>query len=93
MAWCVRRGISGGASIAEVLKAAKLKAVSGSGKSAGTFGGPATYSFHSYGAQFVEVTWRPEIARLRVSRVVTVIDAGADVESLARRATRLKAPW
>jgi xanthine dehydrogenase YagR molybdenum-binding subunit len=31
---------------------------------------------HSYGAQFVEVEWEPEIARLRVSRVVTVIDGG-----------------
>ena len=33
-------------------------------------------SLHSYGAQFVEVEWEPDIARLRVSRVVTVIDAG-----------------
>ena len=41
------------------------------------FGDPnVKFSFHSYGAQFVEVTWQPEIARLRVSRVVTVIDAG-----------------
>ena len=31
---------------------------------------------HSYGAQFVEVAWQPEIASLRVNRVVTVIDAG-----------------
>ena len=33
-------------------------------------------SSHSFGAQFVEVTWQPEIARLRVSRVVTAVDAG-----------------
>ena len=33
-------------------------------------------SLHSYGAQFVEVEWEPDIARLRVSRVVTVIDGG-----------------
>jgi xanthine dehydrogenase YagR molybdenum-binding subunit len=33
-------------------------------------------SIHSYGAHFVEVTWQPEIARLRVNRVLTVIDAG-----------------
>lgn len=33
-------------------------------------------SMHSYGAHFVEVTWQPEIARLRVNRVLTVIDAG-----------------
>ena len=35
-----------------------------------------TVSPHSFGCHFVEVTWQPEIARLRVSRVVTVIDAG-----------------
>lgn len=34
------------------------------------------YSMHSFGAQFVEVEWDPGIARLRASRVVTVIDGG-----------------
>ncbi len=34
------------------------------------------YSTHSFGAQFVEVEWDPGIARLRVSRVVSVIDGG-----------------
>jgi xanthine dehydrogenase YagR molybdenum-binding subunit len=34
------------------------------------------YSTHSFGAQFVEVEWQPQIARLRVSRVVSVMDAG-----------------
>jgi len=34
---------------------------------------------------FVEVTWQPEIAQLRVSRVVTVIDAGRIVNPLAGR--------
>ena len=34
---------------------------------------------------FVEVTWQPEIARLRVSRVVTVIDAGRILNPLAGR--------
>jgi CO/xanthine dehydrogenase Mo-binding subunit len=33
----------------------------------------------------VEVTWQPEIARLRVSRVVTVIDAGRIINPLAGR--------
>ncbi|MEI2414766.1 xanthine dehydrogenase family protein molybdopterin-binding subunit [Orrella sp. JC864] len=33
-------------------------------------------SMHSYGAHFVEVGWRPELAQLRVNRIVTVIDAG-----------------
>jgi xanthine dehydrogenase YagR molybdenum-binding subunit len=31
---------------------------------------------HSFGAQFVEVEWDPGIARLRVNRVVSVIDGG-----------------
>ncbi len=40
---------------------------------------PATahqYSGHSFGAQFIEVAWDPGIARIRVSRALTVIDAG-----------------
>lgn len=62
---------------AQVLKLAKAQSVNGSGKSEGHFGDPnAKFSFHSFGAQFAEVTWEPEIARLRVSRIVTVIDAG-----------------
>jgi len=61
----------------EVLRIAKVNSVSGTGKSEGTFGeAKPKLSFHSYGAQFAEVTWKPEIARLRVSRVVTIIDAG-----------------
>ena len=61
----------------EILRIAKVNSVSGTGKSEGTFGeAKPKLSFHSYGAQFAEVTWQPEIARLRVSRVVTIIDAG-----------------
>jgi xanthine dehydrogenase YagR molybdenum-binding subunit len=61
----------------QILTAANIRAVSGSGKSEGTFGNPnRKHSTHSFGAQFAEVTWQPETARLRVSRVVTVIDAG-----------------
>jgi xanthine dehydrogenase YagR molybdenum-binding subunit len=60
-----------------ILTGGNLRAVSGSGKSEGTFGDPKKkFSTHSFGAQFAEVTWQPETARLRVSRVVTVIDAG-----------------
>lgn len=52
--------------------------VSGHGKSPGGFNDPLKkkYSLHSFGAHFVEVSWQPEIARLRVERVVTVIDGG-----------------
>ena len=34
------------------------------------------YSMHSFGAHFCEVAWDPGIARLRVSRWLTVIDGG-----------------
>ena len=43
------------------------------------------FSTHSFGCHFVEVTWQPEIARLRVNRVVTVIDAGRIINPLAGR--------
>jgi xanthine dehydrogenase YagR molybdenum-binding subunit len=61
----------------QILQASNIRAATGNGKSEGTMGNPKKeYSTHSFGAQFAEVTWEPEIARLRVSRVVTVIDAG-----------------
>jgi xanthine dehydrogenase YagR molybdenum-binding subunit len=68
-----------GLDYAEILKRVNVSAASGSGKSGEYFGGPEAeqkYSVHSFGAQFAEITWQPEIARLRVSRVVTVIDSG-----------------
>ncbi len=70
-----------------LLKQGNFKAASGNGSSKGTFGTPEKpkFSMHSFGAHFVEVTWQPEIARLRVSRVVTVIDAGRIINPLAGR--------
>jgi xanthine dehydrogenase YagR molybdenum-binding subunit len=61
--------------------------LAGSGQSDGTFQSAAKpkFSFHSYGAHFVEVTWQPQIARLRVSRVVTVIDGGRILNPKAAR--------
>jgi xanthine dehydrogenase YagR molybdenum-binding subunit len=57
--------------------AAPEETVVGYGRSDGTFGvDKPKKSSHSFGAHFVEVTWQPEIARLRVRRVVTVIDGG-----------------
>jgi xanthine dehydrogenase YagR molybdenum-binding subunit len=68
---------AGGVEFAEILKRANVRGASGQGRSAGTFGAPdKKFSTHSFGAQFAEVTWQPEIARLKVSRVVTVIDGG-----------------
>ncbi|HEV2576997.1 MAG TPA: xanthine dehydrogenase family protein molybdopterin-binding subunit [Acidobacteriaceae bacterium] len=62
----------------EVLRAAKVGYVSADGKS-GALGSDTKardYSTHSFGVQFVEVEWQPKIAQLRVSRVITVMDAG-----------------
>ncbi len=80
------RGNAAGMPFAEVLRQANVRLVSGSGKSESTFGDPKPkFSSHSFGCHFVEVTWQPEIARLRVNRVVTVIDAGRIINPLAGR--------
>jgi xanthine dehydrogenase YagR molybdenum-binding subunit len=67
-----------GLQFADLLKMARLNGISAEGKTQPTWEDPKAkgVSLHSYGAQFVEVEWDPEIAHLRVSRVVTVIDAG-----------------
>jgi len=71
---------------AEVLRRANLRLVSGNGDGSPLFGDPnAKFSHHSYGCHFVEVTWQPETARLRVSRVVSAIDAGRILNPLAGR--------
>jgi len=79
-------GPAGGVAFADLLRRANVRMVTGSGKSESTFGNPTPkFSTHSFGCHFVEVTWQPEIARLRVSRVVTVIDAGRILNPLAGR--------
>jgi xanthine dehydrogenase YagR molybdenum-binding subunit len=67
-----------GTHFADIINAAKLNRVGAEGKTVPTWEDPKSkgFSLHSYGAQFVEVEWEPDIARLRVSRVVTVIDGG-----------------
>jgi xanthine dehydrogenase YagR molybdenum-binding subunit len=76
-----------GVPFADLLKRADLRLVTGSGRSEGIFGSRAKpkFSMHSYGCHFAEVTWQPEIARLRVNRVVTVIDGGRIINPLAGR--------
>jgi xanthine dehydrogenase YagR molybdenum-binding subunit len=77
---------AGGIPFADLLRRANLRLVTGSGKSEATFGEKKPkFSTHSFGCHFVEVTWQPEIARLRVNRVVTVIDAGRIINPLAGR--------
>ena len=69
---------SSGLPFQEILRKAQLAAATGEGKSGGLGSDTKArdYSTHSFGAQFVEVEWDPGIARLRVSRVVSVIDGG-----------------
>ncbi|SAK45546.1 xanthine dehydrogenase family protein molybdopterin-binding subunit [Caballeronia ptereochthonis] len=76
-----------GVPYAQILEAAKLHAASGSGSAKGGFDDPLKkkWSIHSFGAHFAEVTWEPATARLRVSRVVTVIDAGRILNPRAGR--------
>lgn len=65
---------------------ASHEVVVGYGKSDGTFQDKhPKKSSHSFGAQFVEVTWQHEIARLRVRRTVTVIDAGTIINPKTAR--------
>jgi xanthine dehydrogenase YagR molybdenum-binding subunit len=75
-----------GVPFADLLKRANVRLVTGNGKGTSTFGDPKPkFSMHSFGCHFVEVTWQPEIARLRVSRVVIVIDGGRIINPLAGR--------
>ena len=82
-------GSAGGVPFADLLRRADLRFVTGSGQSNATFGEgkkeKPKFSTHSYGCHFVEVTWQPEIARLRVNRVVSVMDAGRIINPLAGR--------
>jgi xanthine dehydrogenase YagR molybdenum-binding subunit len=79
-------GPAKGVPLADLLRRANVRFVTGSGKSEATFGEKKPkFSTHSFGCHFVEVTWQPEIARLRVNRVVTVIDAGRIINPLAGR--------
>ena len=60
--------------------------VVGYGRSKATFGSSEkSKSSHSFGAHFVEITWQPEIARVRVRRVVSVIDAGTIINPKTAR--------
>ncbi len=79
-------GPAKGVPFADLLQRANVRIVTGNGASPATFGNPEPkFSTQSFGCHFVEVTWQPEIARLRVSRVVTVIDAGKILNPLAGR--------
>src|SRR5215510_8472056 len=79
-------GVAKGVPFGDVLRQANARFVAGAGSSEQTvFVGGQKFSMHSFGCHFVEVTWQPEIARLRVSRVVTVMDAGRILNPLTGR--------
>jgi xanthine dehydrogenase YagR molybdenum-binding subunit len=66
-----------GTSFERILALGNVRSTAAVGRAEASFGSPdKKFSQHSFGAHFVEVTWQQEIARLRVSRVATVIDAG-----------------
>ena len=65
-----------GVPFGEILTAGNLAALENEARTAPDPAKEHDFSAHSFGAQFIEVAWDPGIARLRVSRALTVIDAG-----------------
>jgi xanthine dehydrogenase YagR molybdenum-binding subunit len=79
-------GLVRGVEFGDVLRRANVRLVTGAGRAEQTVFAPnQKFSKHSFGCHFVEVTWHPETARLRVSRVVSVMDAGRILNPLAGR--------
>ncbi|MEA3085851.1 MAG: xanthine dehydrogenase YagR molybdenum-binding subunit [Paraburkholderia sp.] len=75
-----RKGTSPGAGVPfeRILAPAKINMVAGRGRSGASAddADAAKVSIHSYCAHFIEVTWQPQTARLRINRVVSLIDGG-----------------
>jgi xanthine dehydrogenase YagR molybdenum-binding subunit len=69
----------------EVIKLANIGSITAMGKTFPSFEDPKAkgYSLHSFGAHFAEVEWEPDIARLRVSRIFSVFDAGRIINKKA----------
>ena len=79
-------GPAKGIPFGDLLRSANARLVTGSGRGEQTTFVPnPKFSMHSFGCHFVEVTWQPETARLRVSRVVSVMDAGRILNTLTGR--------
>lgn len=75
-----RKGTSPGAGVPfeRILAPAQINMVVGRSRSGASRddADASKVSIHSYCAHFIEVTWQPETARLRINRVVSVIDGG-----------------
>ncbi len=71
----------------KILRDADVRAASGDGNSAPSHADKdaGQYSFHSFGAHFAEIEYDPGIARIRVSRFVSVIDVGRIINMRAAR--------
>lgn len=79
----VKDGHGTAVSVADILKPQQLASATGEAHSGGA---PDTgYSFASFGVHFVEVTWEPDIAQLKVARVVSAIDAGQIINQKSAR--------
>lgn len=68
----------------QILTAAKLVGLDGHAKTDGT-PEQKNYSTHSFGAHFCEVSFDPEIVRLRVTRWISVIDGGRMINQKTAR--------
>jgi xanthine dehydrogenase YagR molybdenum-binding subunit len=73
-----------GAAFQEILTMAKLAGLDGHAKTDGT-PEQKKYSIQSFGAHFCEVSYDPEIVRLRVTRWLTVIDGGRMINQKTAR--------
>jgi len=78
---------SSGVAYEKILNIANVQAANGEGNSGAINSDPKArgFSTHSFGAQFVEVEWDPGICHLRVSRVVSVVDAGRIINAKTAR--------
>jgi xanthine dehydrogenase YagR molybdenum-binding subunit len=67
---------SHGIAYEDLLKAGNREHLEGEGATYPIFGQNHEFAFQSFGAHFVEVKVRPEIGRVRVSRITSVFDCG-----------------
>ncbi len=74
-----------GVPFAELINLARISSITATGHTTPSWEDPKAqpYSMHSFGAHFAEVEWEPEIARLRVSRIVSVFDCGRIINQKA----------
>lgn len=71
------------ATVAEILEPQSLIGAAGQGHTGGAPEGE--YSFRSFGAHFVEISWDPGIAELKVTRVASAFDAGRIINAKTAR--------